>query len=82
VERSFADDGGGSVVVTVLKGAEDGDGYVVRGYETAGRDAEATIELPLLGRTLPLRFGASEIKTVRVPRDPAEPVRETNLLEL
>jgi alpha-mannosidase len=81
-ERSFADDGGGSVVVTVLKGAEDGDGYVVRGYETAGRDAAATIELPLLGRTLQLRFGASEIKTVRVPRDPAQPVRETSLLEL
>ena len=81
-ERSFADDGGGSVVVTVLKGAEDGDGYVLRGYETAGRDTEATVELPLLGRTLELRFGASEIKTVRVPRDPAQPVRETNLLEL
>jgi alpha-mannosidase len=81
-ERSFADDGGGSVVVTVLKGAEDGDGYVVRGYETAGRGADATVELPLLGRTLDLRFGANEIKTVLVPRDPAQPVRETNLLEL
>jgi alpha-mannosidase len=80
-ERSFADDGGGSVVVTVLKGAEDGDGYVVRGYESAGRGADATIELPLLGRRLDLRFGASEIKTVRVPRDPSQPVRESDLLE-
>jgi alpha-mannosidase len=80
-ERSFADDGGGPVVVTVLKGAEEGSGYVLRGYETAGRDAEARIELPLLGRTLDLRFVANEIKTVLVPRDPAQPVRETDLLE-
>jgi alpha-mannosidase len=80
-ERSFADDGGGPVVVTVLKGAEDGDGYVVRAYETTGRDAEARIGVPLLGRTLDLRLGANEIKTVFVPRDPAQPVRETDLLE-
>jgi alpha-mannosidase len=67
--------------VTVLKGAEDGDGYVVRAYETTGRDAEARIGVPLLGRTLDLRLGANEIKTVFVPRDPAQPVRETDLLE-
>jgi alpha-mannosidase len=81
-ERSFADDGGGPVVVAVLKGAEDGDGYVLRGFESSGRDAAATVDLPLLGRTLDLRFGANETKTVRVPRDPAQPVRETSLLEL
>jgi alpha-mannosidase len=81
-ERSFVDDGGGAVVVTVLKGAEDGGGYVVRGYESEGRDAEATIALPLLGRTLDLRLGAGEIRTVLVPRDRSQPVRETNLLEL
>jgi alpha-mannosidase len=80
-ERSFADDGGGSVVVTVLKAGEDGDGFVVRGYETAGRAASATVELPLLDRTLELAFGPNEIKTVHVPRDAAQPVRETNLLE-
>jgi alpha-mannosidase len=80
-ERSFADDGGGAVVVTVLKVAEDGDGYVVRGYETTGAAATATVELPLLGRTLDLSFAPGEIKTVRVPRDPAQPVRETDLLE-
>jgi alpha-mannosidase len=81
-ERSFADDGGRSVVVTVLKAGEDGGGYVVRGYESAGRETDARIELPLLGRTLELRFGANEIKTVFVPSDEAQPVRETNLLEL
>jgi alpha-mannosidase len=80
-ERSHADDGGGDVVVTVLKAAEDGGGYVVRAFESAGREAEARLELPLLDRTIETRFGANEIKTFFVPRDAAEPVRETNLLE-
>jgi alpha-mannosidase len=80
--RSFADDGGGDVVMTVLKGAEDGDGsVVVRAYESAGRAAHATIELPLLGRTIEAAFGAHEIKTFRVPRDGDEPVAEVSLLE-
>ena len=43
-------------------------------------DARA-IELPLVGRTIEADFGAHEIKTFRVPRDPGEPVVETNLLE-
>jgi alpha-mannosidase len=81
-EGSYADGGDGSVVFTVLKAAEDGGGYVLRGFESGGRAAHATVALPLLERTLELDFGANEIKTVFVPRDPTEPVRETNLLEL
>jgi len=81
-QASYADGGEGSVVLTVLKAAQAGGGYVLRGYESAGRDAHATVALPLLGRTLELDFGANEIKTVFVPRDPDEPARETNLLEL
>jgi alpha-mannosidase len=80
--RGFVSDGGGSVVVTVVKAAEDADGsLVVRAYETAGRPAHASIELPLVERTLEADFGANEIKTFRVPRDPQEPVAEVSLLE-
>jgi alpha-mannosidase len=79
--RSFASDGGGDVVVTVLKRAEDDEALVVRAYESAGRAARATIALPLVDRTLEAEFGAHEIKTFRVPRDPSEPVAEVNLLE-
>ena len=65
-----------------LKAAEDGDGaLVVRAYETAGRPARATIELPLVGRTIEADFGPAEVKTFRVPRDPDIPIEETNLLE-
>ncbi|MBA3842812.1 MAG: alpha-mannosidase, partial [Actinobacteria bacterium] len=81
-QSSYAADGGGDVVVTVLKHAESGDGVVVRAFETAGDAVQATIELPLLDRRIEADFGANEIKTFLVPRDPAEPVRETNLLEL
>jgi alpha-mannosidase len=70
----------GSVVPTVLKMAEDGpDAFVVRAYESAGQECEATIEV--LGRTVTASFGPAEIRTFLVPRNPGEPVRETDLIE-
>jgi alpha-mannosidase len=79
---SHVDGGGGSVVVTVVKGAEDADGsIIVRAFESAGVASHATIELPFLGRTIDADFGPAEIKTFRVPPDPSDPVVETNLLE-
>jgi alpha-mannosidase len=70
--QSFATDGGGDVVVTAVKRAEDSDDWVVRAYGTAGREATARIEL--FGSTIEARFGPNEIKTFVGPR-------ETNLLE-
>ena len=58
---SYVGDGGGDVVVTVLKKAEDGDAYVVRAYESAGRPCDARFEV--LGRTVEASFGANELKT-------------------
>jgi alpha-mannosidase len=69
---SYASDGGGDVMLTVLKRAEDGDGYAVRAYETAGRPA--TVQLDVLGETIEASFGAYEIKTF-------VDGRETDLLE-
>jgi len=76
---SYADDGGGSVVATVVKAAEDGGAFVVRAIESAGRATRATLRL--LDSTFDADFGAHEIKTFRVPRDAREPVTETDLLE-
>ena len=42
---SYASDGGGDVVVTAVKRAEDGDAWVVRAYESAGRGGPARLEL-------------------------------------
>jgi alpha-mannosidase len=71
-----------NVLVTVVKRAEENvDAFVVRGYETAGVAATATIDLPFLDRTITAEFGPHEIKTLLVPRHPAMPVVETDLLE-
>jgi alpha-mannosidase len=77
--RSFMAVSDGSVVPTVLKGAEDGNALVVRAYETEGRTCDATIDV--LGRTVSASFGPAEIKTFLVPRDADAPVVETDLIE-
>jgi alpha-mannosidase len=75
-EASYASDGAGAVVMTVVKRAEDGDGYVVRAFESTGRDTDATLDV--LGQTWDAAFGANEIKTFRLW---AGSVVETDLLE-
>jgi len=70
-----------SVVVDVLKRAEDADGIVVRCHETAGRAVRATLRLPLWDRTIEADFAPCELKTFHLPDDPALPVREVNLIE-
>ncbi|MFL6056242.1 MAG: alpha-mannosidase [Actinoallomurus sp.] len=80
--RSFATvSGADNVLVTVVKQAEDGDGYVVRGYETAGVAGTATIDLPFLGRTVTAEFSPHEIKSLLVPRDRELSAIEIDLLE-
>jgi alpha-mannosidase len=66
-------------VGTVVKAAEDGDRLVVRVHESTGHPSRAHVTL--LGRSFDADLGGAEIKTFLVPRDPAEPVTETNLLE-
>ena len=70
-----------TVMVTVLKQAEDGDGLVLRAFETSGSAARARIHLPKLGRVIEADFGANEIKTFHIPDEAVNEVRETNLLE-
>jgi alpha-mannosidase len=70
-----------NVMVTVLKEAEDGDGIILRAFETCGAAAHACIELPALERTLEADFGPAEIKTFHIPHDALQPVTERNMLE-
>jgi alpha-mannosidase len=72
---SYADDGGGAVVLAVVKRAEDGDGIVARAYETTGRAAHAAVRV--LDHAFEARLAAHEIKTFHL----GETVREVNLLE-
>jgi alpha-mannosidase len=70
-----------NVSVTVLKQAEDGDGLILRAFETSGAAAHACIHLPALRRSIEADFGPAEIKTFFIPHDPTNAVSETNLLE-
>ena len=79
--RSFVHTGEGSVVVSAIKRAEDGDGVVVRAYETAGTPAHCRIDLRFLGRRTEADFAPGEIKTFHVPDDPRQPVQEVSLTE-
>ncbi len=70
-----------NLMVSVVKQAEDNDDLVLRVVETAGDQTSGVIRLLHWNRAIEAEFGASEIKTFRVPRDESRPVVETNLLE-
>ena len=77
---SFLDCRTPNVALTVLKKSEDGDDLVVRGYETAGKSAKATVRIHGVRKPVRLEFGPHEIKTVRI--DPStEKTTAVNLLE-
>ncbi|MFW5696548.1 MAG: glycoside hydrolase family 38 C-terminal domain-containing protein [Phototrophicaceae bacterium] len=78
---SFIDVQPANVLVSVLKQAEDNDDLIIRAYETAKIATTGTIRLPKWDRTIEVDFAPCEIKTFRVPRDPSQPVVETDLLE-
>jgi alpha-mannosidase len=81
-ELAFVDDGAGSVIVTAVKGTEEeSDDLIVRAVETAGRSTSATISIPLLDRTLEAEFGPHQLRTWRLPSDPAAEAIEVDLVE-
>ena len=68
-----------NILLSVCKAAEDTDDLIVRGYETAGRATQATIQMARAGRTWEAGFGANEIKSWRVGENGE--VTEIDLLE-
>lgn len=84
--HSFVDDGAGAVMVSAVKGSEDvPEGapvdLIVRAVETLGREGEACVELPLVGRTITESFRPHQVRTFRVPLDPEAEIVEVDLLE-
>ena len=67
--------------ITALKQAEDNDDLIVRAVETIHAVTHSVIRLPHWKRVIEADFAPGEIKTFRIPRDPAKAVVETNLLE-
>jgi alpha-mannosidase len=72
-------------MITAIKGSEDpgpdGADLIVRAVETTGRPTQAQLDLPLVGRRIDAEFGPSQVRTFRVPRDPAHPIVDVDLIE-
>jgi alpha-mannosidase len=71
----------GSILVTVLKQAEDSQDLVLRACETAGKYTQGIVRFPHWGRIIEADFSPYEIKTFCIPQDPDLAVREISLLE-
>ena len=70
------------VIISVVKQAEDGEGLIVRAYETCGLPAtNVEIRLPLLGLSWRSEFGPGQIRTWRVGPGAESAVQEVDLLE-
>jgi alpha-mannosidase len=59
---------GGTVMISALKQAEDGNGYILRLYESMGKAAEARIRIPGLCIDGTLPFAPFEIRTFRLTK--------------
>jgi len=69
-----------SLLLTVLKRAEDGDDLIVRFVETAGRETEARLDLHFAQAAWTGRVRPFEIKTLRFGLETKE-AREVDMLE-
>lgn len=70
-----------NIIASALKCSEDGQGYILRCYETDGVEASTDISL-FQNRKWTAHFSPFEIKTFYIPQEFTEPIRETNLIEL
>ena len=71
-----------NVVLTAIKLAEDGEGLILRGYETAGQETKAEIQIGLDGdlSRWTVAWRAHEIKTLHLQPGSGE-LTETDMLE-
>jgi len=53
-----------NIVITAVKKQEDGNGMIVRAYETENVDTE--VEITILGTVFQAKFGHNQIKTFKV----------------
>lgn len=70
-----------AITLIALKQAENGQGLVIRGYETTGNEVEALLTVKAMERDIPLRFTPYAIKTVFIPYDQDVEAYECNMLE-
>jgi alpha-mannosidase len=70
-----------NVILSVIKKAEDGMGYVVRLYETDGVGTDVMVDLPFLKNKFLDHLAPFEIKTFRVANESVVEIPMTELSE-
>lgn len=70
-----------NVVLSALKKAEKQDGYILRLYETEGKECQADICIHFLEKTIRAEFKPFEIKTFFVSRSVDSEPAEVNFME-
>ena len=68
-------------IISALKSAKDGNGQVLRVYESAGKDVTGTVKLPLLNRDVSVELPANSVRTLRIPEDEKESFILCDLVE-
>ena len=68
-----------NIICTAFKKAEDGDGWILRCYESSGTETEVEIAVYCLGVHFHARFSRHEIKSFRLRK--SYEVLEVNLIE-
>ncbi len=74
--------GSETIDLGAMKRAENGEGYVLRFAECAGKAQEVEMNFRLANRSMNLSFTPWEIKTVLVPDNADAPVREIPITEI
>ena len=57
-----------NITVSALKESEDGEGYILRAYETNGTPGSCTFTLPYIGAEFSVIFGSYEVKTCYISK--------------
>lgn len=80
-QRFCGAEASGSVVVTALKPAHRGDGWILRAYESEGRAVRTSINLSLFRQAWDASFSPHQIRTWRIDPTGRIPASETDLVE-
>ena len=58
-----------NIVVTSIKSAEDGNGFILRAVETSGTPTTATVHFTAMDKAFTMAWNPQEIKTIRIGSD-------------
>ena len=82
LRKSFLSLESDHIVLTAMKQSEEGDGIIIRAYESKRQSGDAILRAEFMNRTETLHFEPCEIKTIFLPYDSEKSMQEVNILEM